>query len=109
MRGSGAAHGRRPKLLRVVTQASRTGRYGGPFDTAVNQCRLLANESIDCTLFSGSLPGDAPDDVAGSAAPALTSRFVTAAYLFGYGSPTLFSLRVAAALYMDLDEPMSCS
>lgn len=49
------------KVLRVVTLASATGKYGGPFDTAVSQSRLGAEgTSLHVTLIAGSLPNDAP-------------------------------------------------
>lgn len=49
------------KILRVVTLASVTGKYGGPFDTAVSQARLSsATASTRVTLVAGSLPNDAP-------------------------------------------------
>ncbi|WP_168223581.1 glycosyltransferase family 4 protein [Pseudarthrobacter sp. NIBRBAC000502772] len=42
--------------------ASATGRYGGPFDTAVSQSRLTAGEAgIRTTLLAGCLPNDAPN------------------------------------------------
>lgn len=49
------------KVLRVVTLASATGKYGGPFDTAVSQSRLCADTTqTDMTLLAGSLPNDCP-------------------------------------------------
>lgn len=49
------------KVLRVVTLASATGRYGGPFDTACSQTRLVASSGrFRIKLLAGALPHDAP-------------------------------------------------
>lgn len=50
-----------PKILRVVTLASATGRYGGPFDTATRQMLLASEMGFDTVLFAGYLPGDMPN------------------------------------------------
>lgn len=44
-----------------MTLASATGKYGGPFDTAVSQSRLTFGEQgTKTTLLAGHLPNDAP-------------------------------------------------
>ena len=44
-----------------MTLASATGKYGGPFDTAVSQSRLTSRErGTKTTLLAGHLPDDAP-------------------------------------------------
>lgn len=49
------------KVLRIVTLASSTGKYGGPYDTASSQSRLVAGQDdIEVTLIAGHLPGDTP-------------------------------------------------
>ncbi|WP_426763931.1 glycosyltransferase family 4 protein [Pseudarthrobacter sp. 1G09] len=49
------------KILRVVTLASATGKYGGPFDTAISQARLIANiDGQDVTLLAGHMRNDRP-------------------------------------------------
>lgn len=49
------------KILRVVTLASATGKYGGPFDTSVSQARLVATEyGMHATVFAGHVRGDLP-------------------------------------------------
>lgn len=49
------------KVLRVVTLASATGKYGGPFDTARSQCRLIVRDAhLRTTLLAGHLAHDAP-------------------------------------------------
>lgn len=47
-------------LLRVVTLASATGKYGGPFDTASRQVRLANEIGIEAKLIAGFLQGDHP-------------------------------------------------
>jgi glycosyltransferase involved in cell wall biosynthesis len=47
-------------VTRVVTLASRTGAYGGPFDTALNQARILASNGHDVRLVAGHRHGDRP-------------------------------------------------
>lgn len=48
-------------MLRVVTLASATGKYGGPFDTASSQARLVASTGrFRVKLLAGALPDDAP-------------------------------------------------
>lgn len=48
-------------MLRVVTLASATGKYGGPFDTAVSQSRLTSGElGTRTTFLAGHLRNDAP-------------------------------------------------
>lgn len=48
------------RVLRVVTLASATGRYGGPFDTASRQASIAAELGHETTLLAGHLPGDRP-------------------------------------------------
>lgn len=48
------------KILRVVTLASRTGRYGGPFDTAMRQAAILTRGGASVTLLAGCLRNDRP-------------------------------------------------
>jgi hypothetical protein len=42
----------------VVTLASATGQYGGPYDTARRQARLAAMMGADVALVAAHLPGD---------------------------------------------------
>lgn len=49
------------RVLRIVTLGSATGKYGGPFDTAVSQARLLGNlANFRTTVLTGHLPDDMP-------------------------------------------------
>ena len=48
---------RRDRLLRVVSIASASGRYGGPFDTACRQA-LVLSESLQVTIAAGYFAGD---------------------------------------------------
>lgn len=49
------------KILRVVSLGSATGKYGGPFDTAVSQARLTGQTGkFRTALLVGHLPGDRP-------------------------------------------------
>lgn len=49
------------QLLRVVTLASATGKYGGPFDTACRQVIIADDIGYAATLFASYLPGDRPE------------------------------------------------
>lgn len=49
-----------PRILRVVTLASRTGKYGGPFDTATRQARIVDDMGFPTTLLAGVLDNDQP-------------------------------------------------
>lgn len=51
-------------VLRVVTLASRTGRYGGPFDTATRQAQALRTGGFPTRVLAGAFPGDRPDSSA---------------------------------------------
>jgi glycosyltransferase involved in cell wall biosynthesis len=49
------------KILRVVTLASATGKYGGPFDTSIGQARLISRtEGMEVTVLAGHLRDDMP-------------------------------------------------
>lgn len=49
------------RVLRIVTLGSATGKYGGPFDTAVSQARLVGSlANFRTTVMTGHLRGDAP-------------------------------------------------
>ncbi|MEW1949027.1 glycosyltransferase family 4 protein [Pseudarthrobacter sp902506025] len=48
------------RVLNVVTLASATGKYGGPYDTSLRQTVLASGIGFDCVLFSGFLEGDEP-------------------------------------------------
>lgn len=49
------------RLLRIVTLASRSGKYGGPFDTASRQAVVARDSGWDVRLLAGTIAGDAPD------------------------------------------------
>lgn len=55
------------RVSRVVTLASATGKYGGPYDTAKRQARIVAGMGADVKLVAAHLTGDKPseDEVAG--------------------------------------------
>ncbi|MEX5300228.1 glycosyltransferase family 4 protein [Kocuria sp. CPCC 205292] len=48
-------------LLRVLTLASKTGAYGGPFDTASRQAQIASDAGMTVELVAGTFAGDAPD------------------------------------------------
>lgn len=50
-------------VLHVVTLASATGKYGGPFDTAARQISVSETLGITSKLMAGFLPGDLPESV----------------------------------------------
>ena len=49
---------RHTRVLRIVTIGSRTGSYGGPFDTALMQVTISARAGWDASLFVGHFDGD---------------------------------------------------
>lgn len=55
------------RILNVVALASATGRYGGPYDTALSQAMLASALGCHSVLFAGTFEGDEPRvDAAGS-------------------------------------------
>lgn len=50
-------------IVRFVAIRSRSGRYGGPSDTAASQAVLLTSAGHNVLLASGFLKGDKPDSV----------------------------------------------
>lgn len=49
------------QVLRVVAIASKTGKYGGPFDTACRQAELATTQGMRVAVLAGALAGDRPD------------------------------------------------
>ncbi len=49
------------RVLSVVSIASATGAYGGPFDIAIQQARLLDEDGVVIRVFAGAFRGDEPD------------------------------------------------
>ena len=49
------------QVLRVVAIASKTGKYGGPFDTACRQAELATTQGMKVAVLAGALAGDRPD------------------------------------------------
>lgn len=47
-------------VCRVVTLADASGRYGGPWDTALNQADVLHKRGWDVSLVAGALRGKEP-------------------------------------------------
>lgn len=88
------------RLSRIVTLASATGQYGGPYDTARRQARLIAMAGGDVTLVAAHLPGDAPTE---DMFPGLTYRVVPARRLLTRkGYTTVISLRAVRALWSEV-------
>lgn len=48
------------QFVSVVTLGSATGRYGGPYDTALRQARIASENGAKAVLLAGYLDGDAP-------------------------------------------------
>lgn len=48
------------RLLRIVTLASNSGKYGGPFDTACRQAVIAQRSGWSVRILAGTLVGDAP-------------------------------------------------
>ena len=85
-------------ILRVVTLASRTGRYGGPFDTATRQAQALRFSGLPARVLAGAFPGDRPDPDA--LAPGRYVRVRNLLRIRGFLST--FSLRVAIAVVQEV-------
>ncbi|MGD6980974.1 glycosyltransferase [Citricoccus sp. CH26A] len=49
------------RVLRVVAVASRRGKYGGPFDTAMRQSALLNGVGYRARVLAGAFDGDGPE------------------------------------------------
>ncbi|HWU05209.1 MAG TPA: glycosyltransferase family 4 protein [Streptomyces sp.] len=48
------------RILSVVTLGSASGRFGGPFETAVHQAQILASQGHSVRLMFGTERGDEP-------------------------------------------------
>lgn len=79
------------RVLRVVTLASATGKYGGPTDTAMRQARLLNSTTWRVRVVAASFDGDAVRD------PLLTTARVRSLFSRG-GYSALFSYEIASLL-----------
>lgn len=49
-----------PRFVSIVTLGSATGRYGGPYDTAVRQARIASENGAHAILLAGFMEGDKP-------------------------------------------------
>lgn len=79
------------RLLRIVPLASRTGRYGGPYDTARRQLVIFHKMGLEATLLAGVLAGD-------EASPLSSHQLVKVRLLSSkVGLPSLFSFRFAGS------------
>lgn len=83
-------------VVRVVTLASRKGRYGGPFDTATNQGALLRASGWDAVVIAGHLAGDAPPSSDHLESPPV------APVVKGLGFQTIFSIGMVRALWRQI-------
>lgn len=82
-------------VLRVVSIGSKSGAYGGPFDTAVSQARVLAESGLSVAIYAPHLVGDEPENPSALAtfvSPALKGRIGTTRFQLAT------SLRAVAAL-----------
>lgn len=83
-------------ILRVVTQASRSGAYGGPIDTAGRQCAIASRMGLATTLLAGTVSGDEPF----AENHTYEHRYVTVAPLIPGRNPTsLFSMGILRNLW----------
>ncbi|MDN4612584.1 glycosyltransferase [Arthrobacter burdickii] len=84
------------RILRVVVLLSKTGKYGGPADTALAQARLAASAGNEVAVLGGFLKGDdlVPQEISGVRIRTELVRPLVPKVFF----PTLFSLRIARAL-----------
>lgn len=87
------------RILKLVTLGSKTGRYGGPFDTNVAQCDLMAEAGFDVRFVTGVIPGDEPDlDAVGWASTFVPVR----RWLPSRGFTSLFSLKMLKTLWAEV-------
>ena len=86
-----------PRLLRVVAVASRSGRYGGPFDSASRQVQALRASGLAVRMLAGTFRGDAP--ASETLAP---GRYVRVRSLRPRSFVTTFSLRMVAAIVSEV-------
>lgn len=90
-----------PRLLRVVTLASATGRYGGPYDTATRQAEIAAKLGLRTTLLAGVIEQDAPD--AASLPDTIDHRFVAVRRLLpSPGFTSYLSVHAIRALWQEV-------
>jgi glycosyltransferase involved in cell wall biosynthesis len=61
--------GRPARILRLVSVASVTGAYGGPFDTAQRQASLARQLGYNVRIVAGGFDGDAPASLGLHVAP----------------------------------------
>lgn len=52
--------GLKRRFVSIVTLGSATGRYGGPYDTALRQAQIASRRGDKAILVAGYLDGDAP-------------------------------------------------
>jgi glycosyltransferase involved in cell wall biosynthesis len=87
------------RVCRIVTQASAKGLYGGPYDTARRQARLVALSGAEVALVAGHLPDDAPREEVVSG---LRYTFEAVQRLFGKRPATLVSSAIARAMWREI-------
>src|SRR5689334_13204739 len=84
------------RVVRVVTLASASGRYGGPYDTARYQAAVLERAGMTCTIAAGHTENDAPTGKTLASASHHLGRVRDGAGRFG--PVFLFSLPLARVL-----------
>lgn len=89
------------QVLRVVTLASRGGRYGGPWDTATRQSLLMARDGHEVRLIAGVHGGERPNFEPGS-----VRRLIVPVrkWLPTPGFTAFFSVRIAVAIWRAVGE-----
>lgn len=86
----------KPKVLRLVTLGSATGRYGGPFDTARRQAAIAESVGYDALLEAGVIHGDAPKTTQ------IENLFVVRSLVPRLGFSGLFSIAAARAINLSI-------
>lgn len=87
-------------VLRVVTLASATGRYGGPYDTARRQAILADEAGCEVTLCAGFIGGDRPQYLPNSGPN--EGLFRVGQLVPGIGFSGLFSITAARAIVREV-------
>lgn len=86
-------------ILQVVAVASRSGAYGGPFDTAKRQVVMAQESGLIIRLWAGSLSNDEPDV---SSLPEGTVLVPVQKWLPAFGFASVISLGALRSLFREI-------
>lgn len=87
------------KIIRVVTLGSKSGQYGGPFDTACRQVEIANAIGFESRLMTGYFEGDAPDS---KAVPSRSALVAVKRRWIKRGFVTAISKKMIVSLYREI-------